>query len=125
MKISIEKQELLKHLKTSVGLLESLNTNPTMDCLLIEAKDKQLTIISSNNFSSLKNTTNKLTISTPGKVLVRGKIIYSIISKLKEKQINIELIDNKILRISTESFSSDINTEESSTYPSINFNFEN
>jgi DNA polymerase-3 subunit beta len=125
MKINIEKQELLKQLKTSVGLLDSLNSNPIMDCLLIEANDKQLIIISSNNFSSLKNTTTNLTISTPGKVLVKGKIIYSIISKLKEKHINLEVVDNSILRISTESFSSDINILDSFTYPSINFEFEN
>jgi DNA polymerase-3 subunit beta len=125
MKISISKQELFNKLRTSVNLLDSLNSNPIMDCLLIDVDEKQLIIISSNVFSSLRNTTTELTISKPGKVLVKGKILYNIISKIKEKMVDLELVDNSILRISTTSFLCDINTLDHSPYPDISFDIRN
>jgi DNA polymerase-3 subunit beta len=125
MKISISKQELFNQLKTSVNLLDSLNSNPVMDCLLIDVDEKQLTITSSNVFSSLRNTTTKLTTSKPGRVLVKGRILYNIVSKIKEKMIDLEVVDNSILRVSTTSFLCDINILDYTSYPNITFDTQN
>jgi DNA polymerase-3 subunit beta len=124
MKFTINKNSFLKALKQATNIIDNNNINPVLSGILINCKDKTLTITSSNNNISFITTINDANIQKEGIVLVRGKILFNIINKLKNEDITIEIVDNSVLRISTSNFSSDINTLESTSYPSINFNYE-
>jgi DNA polymerase-3 subunit beta len=124
MKFTIEKSIFTQTLKSSVGILDAIITNPIMDCVLLEAVNNQLIITSSNNSASLKNTIQTgIKVEKEGKALVKGRIIYNIVSKLKEKELSLEIIDSSILRINTATFSSDINVLDFFSYPNINFDY--
>jgi DNA polymerase-3 subunit beta len=124
MKFTIEKSIFTQTLKSSVGILDAIITNPIMDCVLLEVTNNELIITSSNNSASLKNTIKSgVKVEKEGKALVKGRIIYNIVSKLKEKELTLEIIDSSILRINTTTFSSDINVLEFFSYPNINFDY--
>jgi DNA polymerase III sliding clamp (beta) subunit (PCNA family) len=124
MKFTIEKNTFLNLLKLPTNIVDNTNINPVLTGIVVECKDKQLTIISSNNNLSLRSSCDDVEIIKTGKVLIRGKLLFSIINKLKQSKITFEVVDNSIVRISTNNFSSDINLLDDVSYPSINFNFE-
>ncbi|MDR0825825.1 MAG: DNA polymerase III subunit beta [Mycoplasmataceae bacterium] len=122
MKIEIQKDELLKNIKIVNSVIDDNSLNPTLTGIKFICKDNSLIIIGSNNNVSVQTTTNNLTIHKPGEILIKSKIIFNIISKLKNEKVLIEKIDNSILHISASDFSSDINLLDENTYPNINFN---
>ncbi|MDR0674834.1 MAG: DNA polymerase III subunit beta [Mycoplasmataceae bacterium] len=121
MKFKIEKQNLINLLKLPSSIIDNTTTTPVLTGLLVEIKDKKMTIISSNNNISIKSSTDKLSVEKEGKILIHGKLFYNIINKLKETTITLEVVDNSIIRISTPSFSSDLNLLDNFGYPSISF----
>ncbi|MDR1991721.1 MAG: DNA polymerase III subunit beta [Mycoplasmataceae bacterium] len=125
MKFTIEKNELINLLKTPCGIINNNNINHILTGILIECKNNELIVISSNNNLSIKSTTKNLTIHKDGYVLIYGKLFYNIITKLKDVQVNFEVVDNSIVRISTPTFSSDLNLLDNVNYPLINFDVLN
>jgi DNA polymerase-3 subunit beta len=122
MKFTIEKNKLIHLLKLPSSIIDSTTVNPILAGCLLEIKNNILTAIASNNNVSIKSNTNSLAIKEEGKILVHAKLLYNIINKLKESDITLEVVDNSIIRISTPSFSSDLNLLDNFGYPSINFN---
>ncbi|MDR3163576.1 MAG: DNA polymerase III subunit beta [Mycoplasmataceae bacterium] len=124
MKLTIEKKELNKSLRIISNVISNISTNPIFNCILLETTDNKITIIGSNSLISVKNTiSNGLNIESNGVALLNGKVFYNIVNKINATKVNLELIDNSVLRISADTFSFDINTQEKHTYPSINFDF--
>ncbi|MDR2369412.1 MAG: DNA polymerase III subunit beta [Mycoplasmataceae bacterium] len=121
MKFTIEKNKLLTLLKLPSSIIENTTINPVLTGLLMEVKNNQITIISTNNHISVKSTTNDLKIESEGKVLIHGKLLYNIVNKLKETSITLEVVDSSIIRITTPSFSSDLNLLDNVGYPTVNF----
>jgi DNA polymerase-3 subunit beta len=125
MKFTIEKSKFINLLKLPSSIIDSTTINPVLMGVLLEIKNKELTIVSSNNNISVKSNTNNLEIETEGKILIHGKLLYNIINKLKETNVTLEVVDNSIIRISTPSFSSDLNLLDNVGYPAINFDISN
>jgi DNA polymerase-3 subunit beta len=124
MKFEIEKQKIINLLKIPSFIIDANGINPILMGILLECKNQELIAISSNNNLSLKTSTKNLKIKTEGKILVQGKLLYNIVNKIKEKIINFEVVDNSIIRISTPTFSSDLNLLDNVGYPSINFIYQ-
>jgi DNA polymerase-3 subunit beta len=125
MKFTIDKTKFLNLLKLPTNIVDNSNINPVLTGILIECKNKKLTVISSNNNLSIHAQCEDADILKEGKILIRGKLLFNIVSKLKESNVSFEVIDNSIIRISTNKFSSDINLLDDVGYPSINFNYDN
>ncbi|GHU33579.1 DNA polymerase III subunit beta [Bacilli bacterium] len=125
MKIEIQRNELLKNIKSVNSVIDDNSLNPTLTGIKFICKFDVLTIIGSNNNVSVETIVKNLKIHKPGEVLIKSKIIFNIISKLKNENITIEKIDNSILHISSSDFSSDINLLDENTYPNINFDISN
>ncbi|MDR2823355.1 MAG: DNA polymerase III subunit beta [Mycoplasmataceae bacterium] len=125
MKFTIKRQQFTNALKFNVNIIDNININPLLNSVLLKVGNNILTIISSNNTISIQNQVKEsLEIVSDGKVLVKGRILFNILSKIKEEEITFEIIDNSIGRVSSSSFSSDINILDATSYPNINFSHE-
>lgn len=124
MKIEIEKKELIELLKFNTNVLGSNSLNPILDNILISAnKDtNEIELISSNDNISSKIFSTNVNVDESGTILIKGKLFYSMISKIHNEIIVLEKIDSKYLRISNSKFAANINLVEETLYPTINFN---
>lgn len=126
MKFIIQREEFLNALKTSNSICENSYNSPILSSLLITVENNHIEISSMNNNIFSKTTINSnITINKTGKILIKGSLLFNIVSKIEEKELTLEAIDTNVVRISTNSFSSDINLIESESFPIMNFNFTN
>jgi DNA polymerase-3 subunit beta len=122
MKFTIERHQFTNALKYNVNAIDNININPVLNSVLLEIENNALIITSSNNAVSVRSQIkDSLENLSPGKVLVKGRILFSIVNKIKEDKITFEVVDNSIGRVSSTSFSSDINIMDATSFPSINF----
>lgn len=126
MKLTINKNTLVEALKFSNNVISNANTNAILNCVLFELNNnKELKIISSNGIiSSAYTISNNIDIEEEGKILVKSKLLLSVISKIKDENIELTKIDST-LQIKANNYISNINTIDFESYPNINFNFEN
>jgi len=125
MKFTVNKNDFVNALKYPSDIANDNNVNPILHGVYLEANNNQITLISSNGDISVKSfINNNLKIESSGKILIRGKILFNIVNKIKDETINFECVDTSILRISTKSFSSDINLMEEHTFPTLNFDHQ-
>lgn len=123
MKFVINKKNIIESIKTCNSLIDNNITSPFIQGMLINAKDKKITIITSNGFISCKSEIiDNVQIIEEGTILIKSKLFFNIISKLKNEDILFEKVDNSVLKIKTESFDSNINIMDDEQYPNINFN---
>lgn len=124
MKITVNKNLLMEALKFSNNIILNNISNASLSCVLLEANEKELKIISTNSIiSSLYKIDKNIDIQKNGKILVKGKLLFGIISKIKEENIELEEIDST-LQIKTNNYVSNINTINPSSYPNIDFDNE-
>ncbi len=108
MKFTIDKNLLVKKLKFCNEIILDLTTIPSLSGILIIVEEIEIN--------------NNINIFSTGKILIKGSLLFNIISKISENKITFNLIDNSIVRISTDKFTSDLNLLEDFTYPMIKFN---
>ena len=126
MKFTIDKNLLVKKLKFCNEIISDLTTIPSLSGILINVEENKITLTSSNQTTSCKiEINNNITISSIGKILIKGNLLFNIISKLSDDKVTFNLIDNSIVRISTKTFTSDLNLLEDFSYPLINFQHNN
>lgn len=126
MKIKASKNAILNVLKFNNSIIDNTVSSPYIQGILIEAIDNKIYLTSTNSFISAKTIIEKgIQIIEEGKLLVKSKIFFNIISKLKNEEIIIEKVDNSVLKIKTESFDSNINIMDEQQYPNINFDYVN
>ena len=127
MKFKIEKNKILSSLKFCNSIC-SLNpmSSPILASLLIEVKKDYIKLISSNNAisSELIIDQNDFECILEGKILIKSKTLYDIIQKLDNGTIIFEKIDDNILSIKSNDFTSNINLLNFEEYPNITFNLE-
>lgn len=126
MKFIINKKKLFETIRICNSISDNLSSSPDFLGTLIEAENSKLKIISTNGLISIKSTINSdenLNILNGGKVLVKTKTLFTVLSKLKNEMINFEKVDNSVLKIKTDYFDSNINILDDEKYPNINFNF--
>ncbi|WPL40794.1 DNA polymerase III subunit beta [Malacoplasma iowae] len=124
MKIKANKNAILNVLKFNNSIIDNTVSSPYIQGILIEAIDNKVYLTSTNSFISAKTTIDKgIQIIEEGKLLVKSRVFFNIISKLKNEEIIIEKVDNSVLKIKTESFDSNINIMDEQQYPNINFDY--
>ncbi|MCF0217487.1 MAG: DNA polymerase III subunit beta [Malacoplasma sp.] len=127
MKIIINQKLLIKSLKLCNSIADNFKNTPTYLSTLIEVKDNEINFISTNGSISVKSTikkNNEINILNTGKVLVKTKTFFAIISKLKNESLILEKVDNSVLKIKGNTFNSNINIMDEQIYPAINFDYQ-
>ncbi|MDE5949530.1 MAG: DNA polymerase III subunit beta [Malacoplasma sp.] len=126
MKIIVNKKKIFESVKICNSISDMVNSSHNFLVTLIEVENSKLKFTSSNGLISIKSIIEKdesLNIISNGKVLVKTKTLFNVLSKLKNEMINLERIDNSVLKIKTDYFDSNINILDEEKYPNINFDF--
>lgn len=126
MKFKTNKQNIINFIKFANSIVDNSISTPYILGLYIEAKDNKLYITSTNGYISSKSIIeNNIQIIEEGKILIKSRLFFNILSKLKNEEILFEKVDNSILKIKTNNFDSNINIMDEEQYPLINFNYDN
>lgn len=124
MRIKIDKNILIKNLKNANLIIGNSNQfNPTLNAVLIEANDDLVFTCSNGQISAKLFETKNFEVIQKGKILCKAKILFSVISKLKENDLEIFKIDESVITIKTKTFSCQINTLDEEIYPQIDFSY--
>ncbi len=128
MKLTIQKEELLKILRFSEKIVENKNpNNPIFSCInLIFSKNNAKCVCTNGIISGCYEIDfDKVEIEEPGKILIKNKILLDLASKLKEDEIHLNKVENSVLIVKTKTFSSQINILDDSEFPNLNFSYDN
>ena len=127
MKFKITRNLLLKHISRANKGIASKTTQEVLHNLYLEVLNDRIRITGSN--SSLRIETEILTsenedlqIQTIGSIIINAKLITDIIRRMSDEIINLELIDQKTLRIFGENNPDTefkIQTSNENEYPSV------
>lgn len=122
MKVKINKNLFLKYLKYCNQIIVENIINPIMNCVLIKfLKNKIEFICVSNNSNAKFVLNNEYELDEEFQILIKGKILLNIISKIKDSDINIiKNVDNNLI-IKTNNFECELNSLDFDTFPRINF----
>lgn len=121
MNIIINTKKLNEALRFSATIANS-NTNPTLTCVLIEVKTNKIVFKTSNPFvSGLKEINEEFEVIKEGKVLVPVKVILGITSKIKDKSLELQLVDNNVLLVNAQKIKTQINVMDFNNFPNIVF----
>ena len=101
MKLSIEKNLLLKGLTNVSRAVSSKNTMSILDCILLNANNDQL-ILTGNNTELGIETTLDCEVSENGKIAINSNLLLDIVRKLPNGTININSDNNHITKITCE-----------------------
>lgn len=126
MKIKINKNILINNIRILNSLPFNFTSSPIIQSILIKADKDKVDFILTNGLTSIKvSIKENISILEEGNVLIKSKIFFSIISKLKDEEIIFEKIDSSVLKIKTSSFDSNLNILDDEQFPIINFNYDN
>jgi DNA polymerase-3 subunit beta len=123
MKINININELKNLIKDFNQIININKENLILNNILLKANDNQIEIIGANDQIALKKLIN-IQIIENGEILIPYKTFYGIVSKINDKDINIETIDNKTLLLTTPNFKCQLNLVDKDSFPSYNFVYE-
>ena len=124
MKLKINKNVLLKKLKNATAIIgNNTNLNPILNCILIDAERDLVFTCSNGQISAKFYETEGFEIIHPGRILIKAKILFSVVSKLTEDELEISKVDQSVITIKTKSFNCQINTLAEEQYPLIDFSF--
>ncbi|MCQ3915567.1 MAG: DNA polymerase III subunit beta [Mycoplasmoidaceae bacterium] len=125
MKFVIEKSILLDCLKNINSLIDGNNINPALSAVHIKSIDNKLFFIATNGENSYQQIIDNVEIKEGGDILIKARLLYNYISKIDQKSITINQIDERILQINTPKSTSEINLIDDSSFPIIDFNYDN
>lgn len=99
MKFSATKENLLALLAPAQTILEKRSVDPRYACVLLDATTKGLSLYASNGEISVKRFCDAET-KEPGKAMVPGSSVYSLIREFPDGKITIETKDNNWIQLS-------------------------
>lgn len=99
MNFSCFKEDLSKAVSIVERSVGSKNSLPVMGNILIETLENEIKL-SANNLEIGMEVTIPARIETPGKVLAPAKTLGSIVSKLPNDEVTVEVMDNQVINIS-------------------------
>jgi len=118
MKIECVKEKLKNALGVCSKVVGKSLTHPILSCFLLEAKDGVLSIRATNLDLGVE-VTLPVKIFEPGVIALPGSVLFGFVMGLPdEKNITIESVGG-IATISIKNISTNINTQDSSDFPSI------
>ena len=126
MNFNIKKKELLDSLNTASRAISSTTPLPSLTGIYFSANKDTLTLISSDSNISIKVTINNneskiIDIKEEGDIVIEAKYILEIIRKIEAEDINFEIVDGTLIKISGANSEFKINCMKASDYPNINF----
>ncbi len=124
MKLTIKKDLLLDNLNKVSKAISTKNLIPILAGIKFELKEEGLTLTASDNDITIQTfiPVNKddMTIEKEGIIIIQGKYILDIVRKLPDEYINIEVIDDLKILISTKNSEFNLNGISQNEYPKIN-----
>ncbi len=124
MKFEIKKNILTKALLLTNKTLLNDDLNQSFNSLLFDVKENEISISNyNNNFASLIKI-NQVKIYSEGIFLIKGKILIDIVNNLNNDLILFEIIDNSILSIKTNDFTSQLNLLNSDLFSKLDFEYK-
>lgn len=121
MKLTLETQTLKKALKALKGILNDRSPHPVLTHYLFTPVDNELEISASDSISFGKIKIPVLSMSLTQPFTLKGKLISSVIAKVKDKEVSLELNERTVTlrhkggKISIESY----DTKEFPLFPDI------
>lgn len=123
MKLLIEKNILLESLSNVMRAISPRNIIPILNGVLFELTNEGLYLTASDSDLVIKNFIPKdkiKNIETTGKAVIQSKYLLDIIRKLPNTDINIEVLEDLKVIISTENTIYNLNCLNIEDYPQIN-----
>lgn len=124
MKLKIKRTILLEGLNKVSKAISTKNLLPVLAGIKFELKKKKLILTASDNDITIQNVIDcskeeDAVIENEGSIIVQGKYILDIVRKLQDEFINIEVVDELKIIISTENSVFNLNGISESEYPNI------
>jgi len=124
MKLTIKKDLLLENLNKVSKAISTKNLIPILAGIKFELKEDGLTLTASDNDITIQTfiplNSDDMTIEKEGIIIIQGKYILDIVKKLPDEYINIEVIDDLKILISTKNSEFNLNGISQNEYPKIN-----
>ena len=123
MKLKIKRDLLLDGLSKVSKALSSKNLVPVLAGIKFDLDEKGLTLTASDNDITIQiflEINENIKIDKEGSIIIQGRHIFELVRKLQEEYINIEVIDDSKILISTDNSKFDLPGINKSEYPSIN-----
>ena len=124
MKIKINRDLLLGGLIKVSKAISTKNLIPVLAGVKFEVKKNKLVLTASDNDITIEVVIeaddNKFIIEREGGVVIQGKYILDIVRKIPDEYINIEVLDDLIIFISTKNSEFNLNGISNGEYPNIN-----
>ncbi len=124
MKFKIKKELLLDALNKVSKAISTKNLIPVLAGIKFELKKKKLVLTATDNDITIQTTIDVVkeedfVIESEGSIIIQGKYILDIVRKLPAEFINIEVIEDLKILISTENSEFNLNGISESEYPNI------
>jgi len=124
MKLTIKKELLLDNLNKVSKAISTKNLIPILSGIKFELNENGLTLTASDNDITIQafipQNQDNMKIEKEGIIIIQGKYILDIVKKLPDEYINIEVIDDLKILISTENSEFNLNGISQNEYPKIN-----
>jgi DNA polymerase-3 subunit beta len=98
MEITVSRQELLKELTATQGVVERKTTIPILSNFLLEAENDRLTLTATDLDQAIR-TSAPVKVKKPGSCTVPARKLYDYIKLLPEGEISIKLLENHWVQI--------------------------
>lgn len=123
MNFSINTNVLLNHLMISQKALSNKTPAPYLQGIKLEVYDQEIVMLTSNSDISIRISIKdeSLNIEDEGEILIPGKIFVEFIRKLDKGIVNFTVVDNNVLKITSNHTDLSLNLLNVEDYPNINF----
>ncbi len=129
MRFTIEKETFLKSLRLVAKPIPAKSFIASLVFIKLVLDDRGLTLIGSGETIAIstlipftKDEKEIIRNYKAGAILVQGKYLVDIISKLSGNEINFEVLDNSVVEITDERSSFQLNSAQVEEYPDYDFN---
>ena len=123
MKLKIKKDLLLENLNKVSKAISTKNLIPVLGGIKFDLNKDGLTLTASDNDITIKTfiplDKDEMEIKEEGIVVIQGRYILDIVRKLPDEYINIELLDETKILISTDNSEFNLNGISNNEYPKI------
>lgn len=123
MNFSINTNVLLNHLMISQKALSNKTPAPYLQGIKLEVYDHEMVMLTSNADISIRISIKdeSLNIENEGEILIPGKIFVEFIRKLDKGVVNFTVVDNNVLKITSNHTDLSLNLLNVEDYPNIDF----
>ena len=128
MKFSINRVQLLNALNVVSRAVNSKNPNVTLTGIKLELNDLGLTLIGTDSNIAIctfipltSNNETNITLFEPGETILSAKYITDIVRKLDCDLIELDLVENTLIKIRDTNSDFSLNTMSTIDYPAVDF----